>query len=371
MMPLSRTSRASWPRWFFWSALALIATAELVTVLVSPQAGLALHGALVVGLAVYRGLARGRAAQMLALALLIAPLTRVLTLALPLGGFPPIAWYAITSVPLLVAAAIISHKLGLSRRDLGLHAGDLGLQLMLAAGGLGLGAAAYLILQPAPLVTSWSWGALWLPALILLACTGLAEEMIFRGMLQWAAVPVLGPLALLYSALLFAALQLGFLSPAHACYTCGVGLIFACVRHWSGSIIGIALAHGLTNIMLFLLMPYLAAFPTSALALAAPWVIAAGALTGAAAVAVLLRRAVRSGVPLQPPAGDLPGLRRLRLQSGMSYVEIAQRAGIPARQLAEIEYGLRPIDSEERRRLAGVFGVTQRLIVPPEYRGPP
>jgi membrane protease YdiL (CAAX protease family) len=337
--------------------------------LVSPEAGLALHALLVVVLAGYRGLAQDREGQTFALALLMAPLTRILSLALPLDRFPQIAWYAIASAPLLVAAAIITHKVGLSRHELGLHAVDFGLQLMLSAGGLGLGAGAFLILEPAPLVANWSWDNLWLPALILLVCTGLAEEMIFRGVLHWAAVPVLGPHALLYGALLFAALQIGFLSPAHICFTFSVGLMFACVRHWSGSIVGVSLAHGFTNIMLFLVMPYVAEAPTSSLALLVPWAILGGTLLGLAALGILLVRSIRFGEPDQLPADLAPSLRLLRLQSGMGYVEFAQRTGIPVRELAEIEHGLRPLEPDQRRQLASVLGITQRLILPPERRG--
>ncbi|MFL5802704.1 MAG: type II CAAX prenyl endopeptidase Rce1 family protein [Roseiflexaceae bacterium] len=369
MTSLSPLSRAIWPRCFFWAVLLLIIAAEIVTAVVSAQLGLALHALVIVVLAAYRALARGKEEQTFALTLLMAPLTRMLSLGLPLDRFPQIAWYAIASAPLLAAAAIITHKLGLSRRDLGLHAGDLGLQLMISAGGLGLGASAYLILKPAPLVASWSWADLWLPALILLVCTGLAEEMIFRGVLQVAALPVLGPLALLYIALLFAALQIGFLSPAHVCFTCGVGLMFACVRQWSGSIIGISLGHGLTNIMLLIVMPYLAETRAGAVAVAAPWVIVAGSLLGAAAAGALMIRAIRFGTPDQLPANSTAALRSLRLQSGLGYVELARRTGIPVRELAEIEHGLRPIQPEQRRQLANVLGITQRLIIPPEQRG--
>jgi hypothetical protein len=102
--------------------------------------------------------------------------------------------------------------------------------------------------------------------------------------------------------------------------------------------------------------------------MAAPWAIVAGSILGAAAAAMLMRRALRSGA-LQQPAYATGALRSLRLQSGLGYVELAQRTGIPVRELAEIEHGLRPLDPEQRRRLANVLGITQRLIVPPERRG--
>ena len=83
MTPLAWSSRVICPRWFFWAVLALIAAAEIVMALISPEAGLALHALLVVVLAGYRGLAQDREGQTFALALLMAPLTRILSLALP------------------------------------------------------------------------------------------------------------------------------------------------------------------------------------------------------------------------------------------------------------------------------------------------
>jgi len=369
MKQLSPISRNVWPGRFFWTMLPLIAMAELVTALFSAQLGLALHALLVLVLAVYRALANGKDEQTFALALLLAPLTRILSLALPLNHFPPIAWYMIASVPMLIAAAMISHKLGLSGHELGLHAGDLGLQFMVSTGGLGLGAAAYLILEPAPLIADWSATNIWLAAIILLICTGLAEEMIFRGVLQWTSTQVLGPQALLYSALLFAILQIGFLSPAHVCFVCAVGLMFACVRHWSGSIIGVSLAHGITNIMLFLVMPYLATASASILTAAVPWIIGCGTLLGMGALGLLIARSLRLGAPQPLPTNLAPNMRQLRLQLGFGYVEMAQRTGIPIRELAEIEHGLRPMQPEQRRQLATVLGTTQRLILPSERRG--
>jgi membrane protease YdiL (CAAX protease family) len=369
MTSISPFIHATWSRRFFWVVLPLIVVAELVTALFSAQVGFALHALLVLVLAIYRGVVHRQDEQTFALALLLAPLTRILSLALPLDRFPPLAWYLIASIPMLIAAAMIAHKLGLSRHELGLHAGNLGLQLMVAAGGLGLGAAAYLILEPAPLIADWSAGNVWLAVLILLICTGLAEEMIFRGVLQWTSTAVLGPQAMLYGALLFAALQIGFLSLAHVCFVCAVGLIFACVRHWSGSIIGVSLAHGVTNVMLFLVMPALATAPASNITMLAPWAIVCGSLLGLGALGLLIMRSLRQGVPQQLPANLAPNIRQLRLQSGLGYVEMAQRTGIPIRELAEIEHGLRPMQPEQRRQLATVLGTTQRLILPSERRG--
>ncbi len=145
--------------------------------------------------------------------------------------------------------------------------------------------------------------------------------------------------------------------------------MFACVRHWSGSIIGVSLAHGITNIMLFLVMPYLATASASILTAAVPWIIGCGTLLGMGALGLLIARSLRLGAPQPLPTNLAPNMRQLRLQLGFGYVEMAQRTGIPIRELAEIEHGLRPMQPEQRRQLATVLGTTQRLILPSERRG--
>jgi hypothetical protein len=63
------------------------------------------------------------------------------------------------------------------------------LQVLVALTGMSLEYIVYRILQPAPLARNLAWEEMWLPALILLVCTGFAEELIFRGMMQEAVTP--------------------------------------------------------------------------------------------------------------------------------------------------------------------------------------
>ena len=48
-------------------------------------------------------------------------------------------------------------------------------------------------------------------------------------------------------------------------------------------------------------------------------------------------------------------IRALRLSHGLSLVELALLCDIPARTLAEIEYGIQRLDYESRSRLARIF----------------
>src|SRR5262245_46167178 len=235
--------RADRPLWLLWGYLLLITVAEIVTSAVQPQLGMIIHALLLVGLTLHGATGQLTQERKLALALTLAPLIRLLSLALPLTRFPQVAWYPIVAIPLLIATWMVIRLLGLPRRELGLRAGHLPLQLMLVGGGLGLGAIEYTILKPAPLLSEFSWGAVVLPALSLVIFTGFTEEIIFRGLLQAIAAPVLGRGTLVYVALLFAALHIGYLSASDVVFVFAVGLLFGQIVRWGGSILGVTLAH--------------------------------------------------------------------------------------------------------------------------------
>jgi len=88
--------------------LVLIALAELITTFSDPRVGLTLHGMLLVVLLLHTALVSKHAYHRLLLSLTLAPLIRILSLTLPLVGFPLLYWYFIISVPLLVAAALMA-----------------------------------------------------------------------------------------------------------------------------------------------------------------------------------------------------------------------------------------------------------------------
>jgi membrane protease YdiL (CAAX protease family) len=237
--------------------LVVLAVAELLTALVAPRGGLVLHGVVLMTLLLHTALTWGHPSHRLLLSLTFAPLIRLLSLSMPLAGFPLIYWYFIVSVPLLVAAAIALRTLGFSSVGIGLNLKALPLQVLVALTGMSIGYIEYRILQPAPLARSLAWQEIWLPALILLVCTGFAEELIFRGMMQEAATQVCGQVwGVLYVAVLFAVLHVGYQSLPDVLFVFNVALFFGLAKTVTGSILGISLAHGVTNILLFLTMPF-------------------------------------------------------------------------------------------------------------------
>jgi membrane protease YdiL (CAAX protease family) len=238
--------------------LAAITVSEVLTTLIRPEVGLILHSLVLIALLAHAAAVWGKPMHKLWLALTLAPLIRLLSLSLPLAGFPLIYWYLIISVPLFVAAGLIAYTLRLSAREIGLRLPgrrQLLAQLAVASTGLVFGYVEYQILKPAPLAPALTLEQVWLPMLILLVSTGFAEELIFRGILQRAAEHVVGRFNVLYVSILFAVLHVGYKSLVDVLFVLVVALYFGWVTTRTRSLLGVTLAHGLTNIMLFLVVP--------------------------------------------------------------------------------------------------------------------
>ncbi len=113
------------------------------------------------------------------------------------------------------------------------------------------------------MVIELTWQAVWLPALIFLVCTGFVEELIFRGVLQRTAVEAFGGWGIIYVSLLFASAHLihywevgltGILIDITFVFI--IALFFGWVVKKTGSLFGVTLAHGITNIILYYIILY-------------------------------------------------------------------------------------------------------------------
>jgi membrane protease YdiL (CAAX protease family) len=288
---------AAQPLWLFWAQLAAIGCAELLIALVSPHLGQLLHLGVLLTLLAQAVYGESEPRRGLALALTLAPLTRLLSLTLPLSRLPPLLWYPLVGGPLLVAAWMVVRTLGLSGGELGLRLGRLPSQLLVAAGGLGIGAAEYAILRPPQLFAPTSPEGLVLVGAVLTIAVGLVEELVFRGLLQGLAWRVMGWAGALYVALLFAALHIGYRSFVDLCFVFIIGILFAYIVRRSGSILGVTLAHGLANLSLYVVFPLLAERSAPFPAAAAQLLACLGILLAAGGALVIAR---------EPPA-ETPG----------------------------------------------------------------
>jgi membrane protease YdiL (CAAX protease family) len=237
--------------------LAALTLAEVTSVLFLPTVGATLHILILFVLLLHAAFTWDKAIHRFLLVLTLVPLIRVISLSLPLADFSLSYWFLITSVPLFAAAYVIMRQLDFSWRDLGLGWRSLPLQLLIGSTGVLFGMAEYYILKPDPLVENLSWQQVWLPAAVLLLSTGFLEEYVFRFLMQRTSVERLGhKLGIVYVALFFAVLHIGYRSVVDFLFVLFVGLFFGIVAWRTRSIVGVTISHGLTNIMLFLIVPY-------------------------------------------------------------------------------------------------------------------
>jgi uncharacterized protein len=252
-------SQVSSVQWAALAYLGAITLAETLTTLLAPLVGIIMHGLILLALILHTAHSESLFTRRFLLSLSIAPLTRLLSMAMPLQEFPLVYWYVLVGAPLLLVAFYIARVGQFSREMLGLSGRKPLLQLLIGLTGIGLGYVEYLILRPEPLVTELSLELVWMPALILLIFTGLLEEFVFRGLMQSAARDSIGRAGITFSALVFAVMHLGYRSWVDFLFVFIVALFFGWVVLRTRSILGVTIAHGLTNIGLFLVFPFLLA----------------------------------------------------------------------------------------------------------------
>jgi hypothetical protein len=237
--------------------LVILTIAELLTVLVDARIGQALHLVLLFALFGHIALVSEQPISRFLLSLIFVPLIRVISLSLPLAGYPRVYWYFIVSVPLFAAAFVAARTLRIQLRAIGNL--DHGLMTQVAFGFTGLlfGFIEYHILRPEPLIQEYNWSQFLIAAAILLVGTGLLEEVIFRGIMQQAAIEQFSRIVgVFYVALVFAILHIGYQSLLDVVFVLMIGLVFGWFVWLTGGLLGVTLSHGLTNIMFFLVIPY-------------------------------------------------------------------------------------------------------------------
>jgi membrane protease YdiL (CAAX protease family) len=236
--------------------LLALSGAEAVTVFVSPIWGILLHLAVFLALIVHSSVNIGYHHRRLLLSLTLAPLVRIISLSMPLENIPQIYRYPIIYTPLLLASLVVIRLLNLHAGQVGLVLKKIPLQLAILLMGIPLGILEYLLLRPDAIVDSLTWQDACLPAIILVLGTGFIEELIFRGVLQRTVVESFGKPGIIYVGLLFAMLHMGYLLWTEVAFVFLVALFFGWVVHKTGSLLGVSLAHGTINVMLYIVIPF-------------------------------------------------------------------------------------------------------------------
>ncbi len=242
--------------------LGLITLAELLTATIGSgtdfvRVGLSLHSLILVVLILQGATTRQTQTRRLLLTLALAPLVRILSISLPLQDLPLVFWYLIIGALLYMAAFVTAQITGISPQRMGLTWKGWPIQLASALIGFGLGLMEFLILGSRPLIDSLSWETFLFPAFVLMIFTGFLEEVIFRGLVQDVSTTLMGRFGIWYGAVLFAVLHIGYLSLPDVLFVFGVGLLFGYLVQRTRSLLGVSLAHGFTNISMYLIYPFI------------------------------------------------------------------------------------------------------------------
>ena len=235
-----------------------IILAETLTTLSNPMVGVICHAVILTGLFMHSALTSSQTYRRILVTLSLAPLIRIISLSLPLQDYIFSYWYMLVGAPLFLSAILVARNADLRPAEIGLNFSKWPLQILFGVVGIGLGYVEYQILRPQPLSNALTLEQIWLPGLILVIFTGLLEEVIFRGLMQKAFVDGLGRFkGVLFVSIVFAVLHVGYQSALDVLFVFGVALLFGFIALRSRSILGVTLAHGLTNFSLFLVYPFL------------------------------------------------------------------------------------------------------------------
>ncbi len=236
-----------------------IAAAECVTVYFNPVVGTILHLIILISLLTHASFSTAGPYGKLLFSLCLVPIIRVLSLSMPLALFPQTYWKFIISIPVLAVTFMAISTLKLRPSEVGLTLQkmpvQIPIQVLVGLTGIGFGFLEYQILNPEPMIPVLTWARIWLPALIFLIAVGFTEELVFRGVIQRTSMNVMGSWGLVYTAAVFTVLQIGYSSWMQGGIAFLCGLFFGWIVNKTGSILGVSLAHGTTNISLYLVIP--------------------------------------------------------------------------------------------------------------------
>ena len=235
-----------------------IAAAEISVTYVNMQMGLVLEMAILFALLIHSSLHESYNFSTLLRSMMALPMIRIIGLSIPIMQIKPLYWFPIIAIPLFAASYTLIRAQKLTRKKIGLVLGNIPLQLTIALSGVLLGFTEYLILKPAPLISTFSVETVLFGAVILTISTGFAEELLFRGILQKNAENVFGKVfGLLYASILFTALHVGWQSGLDLAFVFGVAIFYGFVFQKTRSLLGVTLSHGISNSFLFLIMPFI------------------------------------------------------------------------------------------------------------------
>ena len=245
-----------------WAGYLAVAVAAEIVLPFNPMVTALIDSAVLVvvlshfGWAQRSPLAIGEPGIRLLPAVALLPLLRVLSITMPVPELSPIVWLALAAGPLLFAVISTARLTDIDVREIGIGIvpRDVLSGLLVAASipvGIVLG-----WLQPSFVsIDRETAVAVALAAATLVAGSAIAEELVFRGILQPLMGRAIGPLAIVLTAGVYGATYLGSQSLAVAGIMALVGLAYGYVVARTGSLWGPLIGHSALILAAIFLAP--------------------------------------------------------------------------------------------------------------------
>jgi len=190
-------------------------------------------------------------------ALILLPLFRLLNVAMPVFFHLTVYSYSLVYAPMFIPIYFLLKQGTISPSQAGLTTKGFWFYLPLAvAVGFALGWGEQNILQSGTLIPDSGFRNVMILSLTMIVFVGFVEEFIFRSALQTVMETRLGSVAgLLITSIIFGFMHSGYHLPLEIAYVSFAGVVFGLMFWLTRSLLVISLAHGITNISLFLVAP--------------------------------------------------------------------------------------------------------------------
>jgi uncharacterized protein len=231
----------------------LILLAELLIFLGKPNAAMPIHALNLIFLILSSIFINNRIYP----ALMLMPLFRLLNVAMPVFFNLTLYSYSMVYAPMFIPIYFLVKDGFVGRSEAGITFKGFWYYFPLAISvGLALGWGEYNVIHPQLLTPGANVKDVFILAVTMIFFVGVVEEFIFRSSLQTVLEERLGSIAgLLLASVIFGFMHSGYRMPLELLYVSFAGVIFGLLFWLTRSLPIISLAHGVTNISLFLIVP--------------------------------------------------------------------------------------------------------------------
>jgi membrane protease YdiL (CAAX protease family) len=233
--------------------IVLILLAEFLIFLGKPNAAMPIHAANLIFLILSSIFINNRIYP----ALMLLPLFRLLNVAMPIFFDLTLYSYSMVYAPMFIPIYLLMKDGFISRSEAGMTSKGFFYYFPLAiAVGFALGWGEYNVIHPQLLTPNDDIKEIAILIGTMIFFVGIVEEFVFRSSLQTVLEERLGSIAgLLLASIIFGFMHSGYRLPLELFYVTFAGIIFGLLFWRTKSLPIISLAHGVTNISLFLVVP--------------------------------------------------------------------------------------------------------------------